>query len=83
MAKLETLKCPECGGPLNFTDDQEFCYCSHCGHQVYKEDVHYDKKMEYKMAEMQEDTKMLKYVGIALIIALVWLLLICVLVFFK
>lgn len=80
MGKIESLKCPECGGPLNFTDDQEFCYCSHCGHQVYKEDVHFDKRMEYKMAEMENETKLLKYIGIFLIFAIIGLLVMVLLV---
>ena len=58
MAKLQTIKCPDCGSPLSFTEDQEYCFCSHCGSQVYKEDVHYDKNMELKMKQMEiEDRK--------------------------
>lgn len=34
--ELDAMKCPECGAQLNFKDDQEFCYCSYCGTQVYK-----------------------------------------------
>ncbi len=36
---LETMSCPKCGAPLHFDDPaQEYCFCSHCGTQVYKTD---------------------------------------------
>jgi ribosomal protein S27E len=37
MAKLESMKCPDCGSQLHFDDEQDFCYCSHCGAQVFKD----------------------------------------------
>ena len=58
MAKVETLKCPECGAPLNFEKEQEYCYCSHCGHQVYKEDVHYDRRMDYEDHKLDVDKEL-------------------------
>ncbi|SFP86759.1 hypothetical protein SAMN04487928_11034 [Butyrivibrio proteoclasticus] len=33
---LESMKCPECGAQLHFSEDQDFCFCSHCGTQVRK-----------------------------------------------
>lgn len=57
MAKVETIKCPECGAPLHFESEQEYCFCSHCGHQVYKEDVHYDKNMELKLKKLENEDK--------------------------
>ena len=40
--KLESITCPKCGAPLHFdSETQEYCFCSHCGTQVYKEDIHY------------------------------------------
>lgn len=58
MAKVESLKCPECGAPLNFEKEQEYCFCSHCGHQVYKEDVHYDRNMDYKEHKLDVDKEL-------------------------
>ena len=46
--KLDAMACPKCGAPLSFTEDQDFCYCSHCGMQVFKEDENLGVKMEYK-----------------------------------
>lgn len=38
MTKIEKMVCPGCGAPLHFDDpEQEYCYCSHCGIQVYKD----------------------------------------------
>lgn len=35
--KLESAKCPDCGMQLHFDDDnQDYCFCSHCGTQVYR-----------------------------------------------
>ena len=34
--KLQTMKCPDCGGQLYFEEDQDVCFCSHCGAQVTK-----------------------------------------------
>lgn len=58
MAKVESIKCPECGAPLHFKKEQEFCFCSHCGHQVYKEDVHYDRNMDYKEHKLDVDKEL-------------------------
>ena len=45
---LESMKCPSCGGQVYFDEDQEFAFCSHCGTQVYREDTHFDKKIEFE-----------------------------------
>lgn len=55
--ELKGMNCPKCGSPLNFSEDREFCYCSHCGTQVYKEDVNFDKRIEYKMHIDDNKTK--------------------------
>lgn len=68
MAKLEVIKCPDCGSPLSFTEDQEYCFCSHCGSQVYKEDVHYDKNMELKMKKLEMEDKQDKRDSILLVV---------------
>ena len=56
--KLQGLNCPSCGSPLNFTEDQDFCFCSHCGTQVYKDDVHFDRKMDYKEHKLDVDKEL-------------------------
>lgn len=35
--ELKGMTCPNCGSQLHFTEDQEYCFCSHCGTQVYKD----------------------------------------------
>lgn len=41
------MKCPSCGAQVYFTEEgQEYAYCSHCGTQVFKEDTHFDKRVE-------------------------------------
>jgi hypothetical protein len=36
--KLQTMICPKCSGQLYFEDDQDTCFCSNCGTQVFKSD---------------------------------------------
>lgn len=55
--KLEGMNCPNCGSPLNFTEDQDFCFCSHCGTQVYKDDVHFDRKMDFEEHKIDKNTE--------------------------
>lgn len=85
MAKLQTIKCPDCGSPLSFTDDQEYCFCSHCGSQVYKEDVHYDKNMELKMKklEMEDRQDRRDTIGLFVVLAFAFLIVIATFVMFK
>jgi len=52
---MEALVCPNCGSPLHFEEAQEYCYCSHCGTQVYKEDVHFDKKIELEKFKIEKE----------------------------
>ena len=79
MSKLESIKCPDCGAPLNFTDEQEYCFCSHCGAQIYKEDVHYDKRHELKLKKLENEDKQDKrdtiLFGLIIVAALVIVLL--------
>ena len=47
MSNIQEMKCPSCGGQVYFdTEGQEYAYCSHCGTQVFKEDTHFDKRVE-------------------------------------
>ncbi|SFU32025.1 hypothetical protein [Butyrivibrio sp. INlla21] len=44
---IQEMKCPSCGGQVYFdTEGQEYAFCSHCGTQVFKEDTHFDKRVE-------------------------------------
>lgn len=44
---VHEMKCPSCGAQIYFTEEgQEYAYCSHCGTQVFKEDTHFDKRVE-------------------------------------
>lgn len=44
---VHEMKCPSCGAQVYFTEEgQEYAYCSHCGTQVFKEDTHFDKRVE-------------------------------------
>ena len=82
---LESLNCPKCGAPLHFDNpEQEYCFCSHCGQQVYKQDVHFDKRIEIEKMKLNEESKnnkrnfMLKlvkayfiYIGIAVLVLII------------
>ena len=54
---LESMVCPKCGAPLNFTEDQEYCFCSHCGTQVYKEDTHFESRVDLKKHKLDKETE--------------------------
>lgn len=55
---LESLNCPKCGAPLHFDNpEQEYCFCSHCGQQVYKQDIHFDKRIEIEKMRLSEEGK--------------------------
>ena len=44
---IHEMKCHSCGAQVYFTEEgQEYAYCSHCGTQVFKEDTHFDKRVE-------------------------------------
>ena len=44
---VHEMKGPSCGAQVYFTEEgQEYAYCSHCGTQVFKEDTHFDKRVE-------------------------------------
>lgn len=50
---IHEMKCPSCGAQVYFTEEgQEYAYCSHCGTQVFKEDTHFDKRVELEKHKM-------------------------------
>jgi hypothetical protein len=58
---LESMKCPECGAPLHFDNaNQEFCFCSHCGAQVYKENNKWNDEMELKRLKADYERRKLE-----------------------
>lgn len=57
MSNLESMKCPECDAQLYFSDDQDFCYCSHCGTQVFKSNPN-KKTFTYRKIDEAEIEKL-------------------------
>jgi hypothetical protein len=68
---LETMNCPRCGAPLHFdNEEQEYCFCSHCGIQVYKEDKHFDKKIQLEKQKIDNEHKEEMMAGVILAITM-------------
>lgn len=44
--KLVSMKCPSCNANIFISDDQEMCYCNHCGTQIRISDPN-NKKYTY------------------------------------
>lgn len=60
--ELKGMTCPKCGSQLNFTEDQDYCFCSHCGTQVYKNNtnettVTYKEIDQAKLKEIEYKNK--------------------------
>jgi ribosomal protein S27E len=36
---MQVLKCPECGGTVEFPQSGNQAKCSHCGKTIYAEDI--------------------------------------------
>ena len=36
--KAYSIKCPDCGAPLNVETDKEFIFCTHCGNKIILDD---------------------------------------------
>ena len=57
--ELKGMVCPQCGSELHFEENQDYCFCSHCGTQVYKNDTNkktvvYRNEGEIKKVEFKE-----------------------------
>lgn len=53
---IHEMKCPSCGGQVYFTEEgQEYAYCSHCGTQVFKEDTHFEQRVELEKHKVTEN----------------------------
>lgn len=48
MSEVQKIYCPSCGAPVRFLEGKEYTYCTSCGHQLFKEDIHFEKRMEYE-----------------------------------
>lgn len=49
---LEGMVCPNCGAQLHFEGDKEYCFCSSCGTQVFKDD---ENTIKIKKTIINED----------------------------
>ena len=48
MQELQKVYCPSCGAPIKFLEGRDDTFCTHCGHQIFKEDTMLEKKMEHE-----------------------------------
>ena len=56
--KLKGMVCPQCGSQLHFDNpEQEFCFCSHCGTQVFRD----DKNRKYYTIRKIDDAQIEKH----------------------
>lgn len=63
-----TLKCPNCGGSLEFDDSREFGFCQFCGHKlmIQQEIMHihvsqnFDKQIDRMLAQAEENIRLRK-----------------------
>lgn len=51
--KLQKISCPGCNSPIHFPDDREYTFCQYCGCQVYKEDSHFERKLDHEEVKME------------------------------
>lgn len=84
MQKLEKMFCPSCGAPISFEEGRDDTFCSHCGHQIFREDSqleeknrHEEKKLYYKDRESKRDSDDIRnifiFFGFLMIIMLIWI----------
>lgn len=64
--ELKKMNCPSCGAELHFSEDQDFCFCSHCGTQVYKDEPNktsftYREIDDARIIEAQNKIKKLEF----------------------
>lgn len=55
--RLETLKCPECGGTIDFKEGQKIQYCPYCGTKLYVDDGNRTIRKEYQDLTHLEEMK--------------------------
>lgn len=46
--KIEKVFCPSCGAPVQFLDGREDTFCTHCGHQIFREDTNLELKLKHE-----------------------------------
>lgn len=86
MQKLEKMFCPSCGAPISFEDGRDDTFCSHCGHQIFKEDSqleeknrHEEKKLKYKD---REDARASRDIMMSFIAMIIMALIMAILILF-
>lgn len=55
--RLESLKCPECGGTIDFKEGQKIQYCPYCGAKLYLDDGNRTIRKEYQDLTHLEEMK--------------------------
>lgn len=59
--KMQSLKCPNCGGSLDIEDGFDTFFCKYCGHKIIMDDISKDTlKAKVRMKEMQHEEAMSK-----------------------
>ena len=70
---IKSLKCPECGAPIQADVSQSVFYCSHCGCKLCIEDqtqeVIKEKELEHEITLKKMDDKK-QYIYLAILIVL-------------
>ena len=51
--KMYSLKCPDCGGELDFEDGRPFIFCKYCGRKILIEESD-----EIKLAKIERDARL-------------------------
>lgn len=55
MSEIQKIYCPSCGAPVKFLEGKEYTYCTCCGQQLFKEDAHFEKRMEYEDKQKERE----------------------------
>lgn len=58
--KIEKVFCPSCGAPVKFLDGREDTFCTHCGHQLFREDTNLELKFKHEEEMGRQDVEIVK-----------------------
>ena len=72
------MKCPNCNAQIIFNDENDYAFCSHCGTQVFKENVKINKNININRtiddaevkrveAEIKQDEMVMKHLPLILL----------------
>jgi predicted amidophosphoribosyltransferase len=53
MQNIQKVFCPSCGAPIQFLEGRDYTFCSHCGHQLFREDTQLDIKLKHEQVKMK------------------------------